>query len=377
MTERKKILYVCPTSGIGGAETFVRMTASHKNIDPHYILFQNGPLADWLVDKKTKVLILNSPPRLKNLVSYLKIFAAIKNYIQLHKIDLVHSTMAYAALFAAWPAYTQKTKHIWFQHGPAAGFMDQLAALFPNQLVLCNSEYTLNIQSQLEKNFIFSFHTEKKVLPLASIHHSPTDSEKQMARMSLRQEFDLPDNTFILGMFCRFQSWKGVHVLIAALKNLKPELPLNFKAILWGESFKDDSYKVDMQNLATTNQLPILFPGGTESPHLKMRGCDLVVNASITAEPFGLSIIESMSQKTAVLAPREGGPLEIINDNVDGFLFSPRDEKDLGLKILDLIKNKNKLNLSAEQGLKKSKNEFSIDQMISQLERYYQMVLNE
>jgi glycosyltransferase involved in cell wall biosynthesis len=49
-------------------------------------------------------------------------------------------------------------------------------------------------------------------------------------------------------------------------------------------------------------------------------------------ETFGLVVIEAMAQGIAVIATAKGGPLEIIDDGVDGLLFDGSSE-DLSAKI--------------------------------------------
>jgi len=49
-------------------------------------------------------------------------------------------------------------------------------------------------------------------------------------------------------------------------------------------------------------------------------------------ETFGLVVIEAMINKVCMIATNAGGPLEIIEDGVDGLLFD-RSSGDLALKI--------------------------------------------
>jgi len=54
------------------------------------------------------------------------------------------------------------------------------------------------------------------------------------------------------------------------------------------------------------------------------------------AEPFGIAVIEAMAAGTPVVAARAGGPLEIINEGVNGLFFSPGDSIDLAEKLSTL-----------------------------------------
>ena len=59
-------------------------------------------------------------------------------------------------------------------------------------------------------------------------------------------------------------------------------------------------------------------------------------------EGFGLTVIEAMRSGLPTFATLYGGPLEIIQDNVNGFLIDPIDEKESQKKILSFLKNMTK-----------------------------------
>ena len=59
----------------------------------------------------------------------------------------------------------------------------------------------------------------------------------------------------------------------------------------------------------------------------EMQKLDLLVHASLTPEPFGRVIIEAMALHIPVIAGNLGGPKEIIDDCVDGFLVNSKNIK--------------------------------------------------
>ena len=63
----------------------------------------------------------------------------------------------------------------------------------------------------------------------------------------------------------------------------------------------------------------------------------MLVNASVRAEPFGRTLIEAMTYGKPVIAPAEGGPLEIFEDGVSGFHFQPRDAVSLADTFLRVV----------------------------------------
>jgi glycosyltransferase involved in cell wall biosynthesis len=64
---------------------------------------------------------------------------------------------------------------------------------------------------------------------------------------------------------------------------------------------------------------------------------DLVVHYSTRPEPFGRVVAEAMACGVPVIATREGGPAEIVEDGVTGWLVPPRDPAALARQILQAL----------------------------------------
>ena len=102
----------------------------------------------------------------------------------------------------------------------------------------------------------------------------------------------------------------------------------------------------------------IVFTGFTNEVQNIMQICDLVVLAT-SKETFGLVLIEAMQAGIAVLASNKGGPIEIIDDKVDGLLFKSMDIEDLTAKINYLYNHDEERSLLAIQGRKKAEMKFN------------------
>jgi len=376
----KNVLYICPTSHIGGAETFIKSTWLGHNKDhfsPQYLLFSDGPLAKWLGDHKAPYDILLEKPRLSQPQTWLKTHFAIRKFIKARNIHLVHSTMAYAALFSSFAALG--TPHVWFQHGPAAGWMDRIAAIFPHRLLLTNSQMTTQKQLMLESIVSYLIPKSRLIkqidLGIGEPRFSPRDVDE--FRTHLLTSHNLPPSTCLIGMACRMQKWKGVHHTLKAASLLthsitKENSPFYF--FIWGDCFDDQGYFDYLKEWA--NHLPVKFLGQIEDARFALATCEIVVNASIQPEPFGLTLIEGMSSGAVPVAPSWGGPAEIIQNNNNGLLFEPLNPEDLEKQLKLLIENKSlreKLKVNAQ---KTYIEKYTLSQMMDKLESLYQEILN-
>lgn len=375
--KKTNILYICPSSGLGGAETFLKTTLLSQDtvrFSSIYLLFQKGPLYDWLITQKANVEVLPQRPRLSRPLSIYNTHCKIRDVIRNHKIDLVHSTMAYGALFAAKAAQAEDCPHVWFQHGPASGWMDQLASLLPHHAVFVNSDYTLATQQALEKN-IKPFINKNRFFQKIDLGTPPPTFLKQEVpefKKSLLAKLHLPAETLLFAMACRLQKWKGVELVIEAsrilAKNNKP-----FFVFIWGETFDSTDYVVQIKKAA--QNLPVSFEGPVNQVPLAFAACDVVINASLQPEPFGLTMIEALSVGRALLGPNEGGPAEIIIPDVTGLCFTPRSAVSLAENMTNMINNRSLVEKMQSQALLYYERKYTSTQMMKSVEQVYDKIL--
>lgn len=376
----RKILYVCPSAGLGGVETFITTTWKHhkkSHWSPFYLLFREGVLTKELRDLGAPVQLLSAPPRLSRPRTWITGSREIARFARENHIDLIHSAMAYGALFTASAAKREHIPHLWFQHGPASGWMDRAAAIFPHSAVILNSQYTAQAQGALENPVSFCLPSRTQHIVHLGIDSSAIPAEKsEHVRAELEQRHPQLRGSLIFGMACRMEAWKGPHQAIEAVRWLRAQnLNKKFHLILWGEAFGDRSYfeklKVDSQNL------PVIFDGAPKNMRSYFSVCSAVINASTQPEPFGLTLIEAMSVGAIPMAPAWGGPLEIITNDHDGVLFRPLSSEDLGRNLQSLLNDGDKIKRLSQAARSTFQKRFTAETMMLKLEEIYDQVLDQ
>ncbi|MFH1741259.1 MAG: HAD-IIB family hydrolase, partial [bacterium] len=79
------------------------------------------------------------------------------------------------------------------------------------------------------------------------------------------------------------------------------------------------------------------------------------VNPALT-EPFGLTLLEAGASRLPVVATRDGGPIDIIQNCENGRLIDPLNAKEMGEAIYQIIDDRilwNKLSMNGARGVKK------------------------
>jgi glycosyltransferase involved in cell wall biosynthesis len=134
---------------------------------------------------------------------------------------------------------------------------------------------------------------------------------------------NLPLDAFLVGSFSRLAQWKGQHVLLEAVRR-DPRL----HAVLVGAPlFGEDEYEAQLRAFVAEHGLGerVHLLGFQHDIAACMGAVDVVAHTSITPEPFGRVIVESMLARRPIVAARAGGVIEIVEEGVDGLLYTPGD----------------------------------------------------
>ncbi len=368
---------------MGSPETFIKQTASQVNseaFENHYLLFTTGPLYDELTAAGANVHLLSQPPRLLFIADRQKVQDKLKELINALNIDLVHSTSSLGAIYSAWTCRQMGVPHVWFQHSPASGWKDRLAAILPHKGLIVNSHYTGKTQRRIENPIRFLIPRNnpiEKILLGTPIIEIPS-AEVQAEKSRLAQKHNFNTDAFVASMLCRVQERKGLHVFLSALIELKKQNKLaNFQALLWGEQTPgNEAYFGRLNKTIIEHQLPVAFAGRAKHPSLALACSDTVVNASVQPEPFGLSIIEGMMVGAVPIVPNEGGPTEIVSHGKNGLVFRARQASSLAQQLETLMKDADLKNKLAESTQTSARQKYNSERAIGHLETFHLKVIN-
>src|SRR5262249_45452885 len=92
-------------------------------------------------------------------------------------------------------------------------------------------------------------------------------------------------------------------------------------------------------------------------------------------EPFGRVLLEAMAVGKPVVAPREGGPTEIVADGETGLLVPPRDPDALARAIVALLRDPARRTAMGRAGRARVAAMFDIHDHARRIERVFDQVL--
>lgn len=290
-----KVIYVSPNGYLGGAERFVlNAVIGHQRsgkIDASILFFQDGEAVKLARQLGLPYQVLQTKFKLTRPLALLKAGWEIRKILQQERIDLVHSTMAYAHLVTSLATLFFPIRRAWFQHGPVGGALDKVATLFRVELLFFNGRYLQNLH---HASFPHSRITQEEVIvPLAVNHGEP--------RTIFR---DIKIQLGTAGRICEF---KALDRIIANLH--KTGLPFELRIAGSAKTPKDEEYFQSI--LHQCRNLPpeqkVIFLGHVESMREFYRSIDVFIHDALYPEPFGLVLVEAMAQGALVVTRKAGG----------------------------------------------------------------------
>jgi glycosyltransferase involved in cell wall biosynthesis len=170
---------------------------------------------------------------------------------------------------------------------------------------------------------------------------------------------------------------KNLLLLLEAMKMLNKK-NMHFHLDVLGD-FKDLNYKTTIEDFINQNQLQdqVYFHGWVkQSDTLKLiEAADILVLAS-KQESLPMVIAESMAAGKAIVASNIGGVSEMVQQNINGFLFEPNQVSGLSDCLEKLYKNNNTIQQFSVASNKIASTMFHCNEIAKQTISFYQKILS-
>jgi len=193
-----------------------------------------------------------------------------------------------------------------------------------------------------------------------------------------RRQHRIPEDAFVVGLVGLLMPWKGQRLFVDAARRLISHMPEAVFALVGGTPEECTAYEQELRELALHPDLKgrLFFTGHVKDMPAAYNGLDVVVSASVSPEPLGTMIIESMAMARPLVAPAHGGALEMVENGATGLLFEPGNAVSLADAILALYRDPNlrsRLGTAARAHALKT---FSVEDHVRQVEQVYRAILS-
>lgn len=170
----------------------------------------------------------------------------------------------------------------------------------------------------------------------------------------------------LVGTMGMFRRKKGMDVLVNALSILK-ERGIPFKAVMAGGGYQEKKIKKMVEELELSDAIEFRpwIPNNEKWQFLDKLDIFCLPSRS---ESFGMVVIEAMARKKIVVATKCGGPEEIIQHGINGFLVENDSPSDMAKQIISILEKGSNNTTVAENAYKFVKENYSLEAVLDSIE---------
>jgi len=288
---------------------------------PMIVLHQEGEFADYLRAKEIPYHLLpldkyvGQSLGLGQIPIIWKNLWPIRDFIQKHRIDIVHGNEDDVNYTWSVPTFLSRALHLW--HMRALYKQSRLGVL----MGLCS---TLVSVSDFVVESLPSACEGKTSVVVDPVSFSE-DFPRETARAAMLKELGVERETLLVCFVGNFLEGKRPGVFIdaaARMVSMLPDRKLLF--LMFGDDRENRCPDLLMHAESLGVAARIRFMGFRHDIGKCLAACDLALAPAVN-EGLGRLVIEPMLLGVPVVAARSGGIIEIVNDGETGFLVEPDD----------------------------------------------------
>ncbi len=374
MQTRKKICLAI-TKGIwGGAQEYVYTLATNlprEQFDVFVIVGEGNVLQEKLKKENIRTYTLSSLRRDVSLFAEIKTFFSLLNILRKEKPDVLHLNSAKAGGLGALAGRLIGiprvifTAHGWTFNEPRPLFNKLIVTFLSWMTVLLCHKIIVIAEREKRQALAMPFvHPSHITLVRNGIAHTE-HIEPHIAREYLKSKNTyadtepLTEKTIWLGTISELHKNKGLEYAIIALAKLN--YPFVFYIIGDGEQ------RMHLESLIRTHKLTqkIFLIGFL--PHAKtyLKAFDIFLMSSVK-EGMPYAILEAGQASIAVIATKVGGIPEILTNNENGILISPKDPREILRAVTCLVEHREKRAQFGANLNQKVEKDFGVERMIEE-----------
>jgi glycosyltransferase involved in cell wall biosynthesis len=333
--DRLKVVYLDHVARLSGGEiALLRLLPHLDHVNPHVVLAEDGPLVRQLhlAGISTEVLPLGDSARhvrkaeVHRRVARPQVAGTTAAYVlrlaaRLRQLrpDLVHTNSLKAGVYGSLAARLASIPVIWHVR-------DRIAEDYlPRPAVLLVRRMTRHLATAVVAN-------SRSTMKTLAAPSNPVVIYSVLPEVVTR--VPLPDRPSVgpltFGIVGRLAPWKGQDLFLRAFTQAFSGGDER-AVVVGGALFGEDDYARGLAGLARSMRIAerVEFRGHRPDVWEELARLNVLVHASVTPEPFGQVILEGMAAGVPVIAPRAGGPAEILHHDQTGLLYEPTDRDGL------------------------------------------------
>lgn len=342
----------------------------------HYASAEEEPFPEGVCDAHFQVPFQRSPYHTDNMIAYKEIKRLIDS--QNYQIIHCHTPVGGAITrLAARDARKTGTKVIYTAHGfhfykgaPTRNWLlyypvEKYLSRYTDCLVTINSEDYRIATQNFNAQVIAKINGVGVDLQL----FTPVSNKK---RVELKRHFGFSERDFLLIYAGELNRNKNQILLLSVMAKLRTQAP-DIKLLLAGKGEEENHYRAMIKKLQLSDRVVLLGYCKNMVPIYQM--CDVGV-ASSFREGLPLNLLESMACGLPIVASKNRGHCEVIQEGRNGFLCSPREPNQF-LQKIQLLHEDSSIRVSISENNLNDVKKYSIEGSLTAMEKVYEGVYEE
>lgn len=375
-----KIIYIITELSTGGAETMLYNLLSKTNklkFKPIVVsLMDRGTFSDRFEALGISVYTINMKQGIPTLRAIWQLIRLIRRL----QPDIIQGWMYHGNLAAQFASifYASKIPILWSIHHSIHSIKSEKIltqtiiklgssiSRFPNKIAFVSQKSKSQHQAL--------GYDRNKLCVIPNGFDTDLFQPSRAAKLSVREELNLPPNSFLIGLIAAYRPMKDHPNFLQAAALLKDFPHVHF--VLAGTNVDNNNQVLHqlIQDLGITNQVHLL--GERRDIHKITAGLDIVSLSSAYGEAFPLVLGEAMSCGVPCVVTDIGDSAWIVGDT--GRVVPPQNAKALADAWKELItlgiEKREALGLSARARIIES---FSLESVVAKYESLYDSFLNK
>jgi len=296
-------------------------------------------------------------------IRYLNPFIIRKfiNILKELKISLVHADSSTETFYAGIAARMLRIPLVWhIRVSEREWFLDWVLSLLSTKMIL--------VAGAISRRFSWLKNYQKMAVIYNGINLE--DFDNFSIASSIREEFNISNDTVLLGCIGRIEKRKGQESLASAMRYLD-----NAKLIFLGIGEK--KYIDDIKMLCNKRGIAdrVIFAGARDDIPAILRDIDILVFPSISGEGFPRVILEAMAAGRPVIATDDAGNPEAVEDGLTGYIIPAGNISAIVAKTTELIADAKKRRAMGRAGRKRVEELFTIQKNVKSIQKVYLDIL--
>lgn len=333
----------------GGAQEYAIDLAGQLNTTGHTCYLSKISLPT-LLEKAKELPLLRSAVFPNTPLSFFRDTWSLKKEIADKRIDLLHCNSLPSLIIGK---LVRKNQPIVF------AAHDSHLSQIKKFLIRTCSDYIISVSKSVKDDCIASKITQPNQVIYNGLFDFKVEKRTQ--------------NETIVAVPGRIKRKKGIDIFVDAALKLEKEFP-NTQFQIIGNSDEPEYLEELRKQIGKSSQ--ITFRSFCNSKEELYSSVDIIVNSSRYIEPLGRTLIEAGIASLPVLGPNRGGPTEIIEDGVSGFLFESGNSDDLAEKLSKLLSSDSLRSQMGAEGRRIFDEKFRINRITEQIVLLYESALN-